>query len=160
MDPYARGMLRQGPIPQAVQGLLEYLVGALFIAAPFLFDFTGEGVATAASIVLGIAFLVVAATSQAPTGLVKQIPPVVHVLVDVVLAALLIAAPFVLGFSAETTPRNLFLIGGVLWLLVTIASRYGHRDTTAATSAGGRSRNAGPPPSTGPGTPPAGGPVR
>lgn len=117
-------MLRQGPIPPVVQGALEYLVGAFFIAAPFLFGFSDEGMATAAAIVLGIAFLVVAATSQSPTGLVRQIPPVVHVLIDVVLAALLIAAPFVLGFSGVATPRNLFLVTGVVWLLVTIASRY------------------------------------
>jgi hypothetical protein len=118
-------MLREGPIPPALQGLLEYLAGFLFIAAPFLLDFTDSGVATAASIVFGIAFLVLAATSQGPAGLVKQLSPPVHALLDAVLAILLIAAPFVLGFSAEPTPRNLFLIAGVVWLLVTIGSRYG-----------------------------------
>ncbi|MPQ98988.1 hypothetical protein GB931_13860 [Modestobacter sp. I12A-02628] len=133
-------MLREGPIPQAVHGLLEYLVGALFVAAPFLFAFTDEGMATAASIVLGIAFLVVAATSAGPTGLVKQLPPVVQALLDVILAGLLVAAPFVLGFSGVATPRNLFLVSGVLWLLITIASRYGHREppaTDTATVTGG-----------------------
>jgi hypothetical protein len=121
-------MLREGPIPQAVQGLLEYLGGILFVAAPFLWGFTDVGVATAASIVFGIAFLVLAATSQGPTGLVKQLSPPVHALLDAVLAILLIAAPFVLGFSGVSTPRNLFLIAGVVWLLVTIGSRYGRKE--------------------------------
>jgi hypothetical protein len=120
-------MLREGPIPQAVQGLLEYLAGLLFIAAPFLFGFTDVGAATAASIVFGIGFLMLAATSQGPTGLVKQLSPPVHALLDAVLAILLIAAPFVLGFSDVPTPRNLFLVTGVVWLLVTIGSRYGRR---------------------------------
>jgi hypothetical protein len=120
-------MLRQGPIPQAVQGLLEYLAGFLFIAAPFLFDYTSAGVATAASIVVGILFLVLAAMSSGPTGLAKQLAPAVHALLDAVLAIVLIAAPFVLGFSSDVTPRNLFLIAGVIWLLVTIGSRYGSR---------------------------------
>ncbi|MCU1604735.1 MAG: hypothetical protein JWP46_1200 [Modestobacter sp.] len=120
-------MLREGPIPQAVQGLFEYLGGVLFIAAPFLFGFTDVGAATAASIVFGIGFLVLAATSQGPTGLVKQLSPPVHALLDAVLAILLIAAPFVLGFSDVPTPRNLFLVTGVVWLLVTIGSRYGRR---------------------------------
>jgi len=130
-------MLRQGPVPAVVQGVLEYLVGAFFVAAPFLFAFSDEGMATAAAIVLGIAFLVVAATSQGPTGLVRQIPPVVHVLIDVALAALLIAAPFVLGFSAVATPRNLFLVIGVVWLLVTIASRYAADSPAAAPRSSG-----------------------
>jgi hypothetical protein len=117
-------MLREGPIPQAVQGLLEYLAGFLFIAAPFLFGFTGNGAATAAAIVFGLVFLVLAATSQGPTGLAKQLSPPAHALLDAVVAVLLIAAPFVLGFSSEATPRNLFIIAGVVWLLVTIGSRY------------------------------------
>jgi len=120
-------MLREGPIPQAVQGLLEYLAGFLFIAAPFLFGYTDDGVATAASIVFGIAFLVLAATSSGPTGLARQLSPPAHALLDAVLAILLIAAPFVLGFSSEATPRNLFLVSGVVWLLVTIGSRYDRR---------------------------------
>ncbi|MCW2698178.1 MAG: hypothetical protein JWR62_3263 [Modestobacter sp.] len=120
-------MLREGPIPQALQGLLEYLLGFLFIAAPFLFGYTDSGVATAASIVVGLAFLVLAATSSGPTGLAKQLGPPAHALLDAVLAIVLIAAPFVLGFSGEATPRNLFLIAGVVWLLVTIGSRYDRR---------------------------------
>ena len=120
-------MLREGPIPQALQGLLEYLAGFLFVAAPFLFGYTDSGVATAASIVFGIAFLVLAATSSGPTGLAKQLSPPAHALLDAVLAILLIAAPFVLGFSGEPTPRNLFLVAGVVWLLVTIGSRYDRR---------------------------------
>ena len=132
-------MLREGPIPQAVQGLLEYLAGIVFVAAPFVLDFTGNGVATATSIVVGIVFLVLAATSQGPTGLVKQVSPPVHALLDAALAILLVAAPFVLGFSGQATPRNLFLVAGVLWLLITIGSRYDRR----------------PRPAAGPGNPPA-----
>jgi hypothetical protein len=129
-------MLREGPIPQAVQGLLEYLAGILFVAAPFFLHFTDEGVATAAAIVVGILFLVLAATSQGPTGLVKQLSPPVHALLDALLAILLVAAPFVLGFSGVPTPRNLFLVAGVVWLLVTIGSRYGRKERPAVAPAG------------------------
>jgi hypothetical protein len=64
-----------------------------------------------------------------------------------VVAVLLIAAPFVLGFSGEATPRNLFLVTGVLWLLVTIGSRYDRRPAAGSpsgTPAGGTSAPAGP----------------
>jgi hypothetical protein len=133
-------MLREGPIPQALQGLLEYLAGFLFIAAPFLLGFTGSGVATAASIVVGLVFLVLAATSSGPTGLAKQLSPPAHALLDAVLSVLLIAAPFVLGFSGEATPRNLFLVTGVVWLLVTIGSRYDRPAAAGPAPAGGDPR--------------------
>jgi hypothetical protein len=129
-------MLREGPIPQALQGLLEYLAGFLFVAAPFLLGFTDSGVATAASIVFGLVFLVLAATSSGPTGLAKQLSPPAHALLDAVVAILLIAAPFVLGFSGETTPRNLFLVSGVVWLLVTIGSRYDRRPAAGTSPRG------------------------
>lgn len=133
-------MLREGPIPQALQGLLEYLAGFLFIAAPFLLGFTDSGVATAASIVFGLVFLVLAATSSGPTGLAKQLSPPAHALLDAVLSVLLIAAPFVLGFSGEAVPRNLFLVTGVVWLLVTIGSRYDRPVAAGPAPAGGDPR--------------------
>jgi hypothetical protein len=142
-------MLREGPIPQALQGLLEYLAGFLFVAAPFLLGFTDSGVATAASIVFGLAFLVLAATSSGPTGLAKQLSPPAHALLDAVVAILLIAAPFVLGFSGEATPRNLFLVAGVVWLLVTIGSRYDRRPAAGASAPGTPARGTTEP---GPGT--------
>ena len=149
-------MLREGPIPQALQGLLEYLAGFLFVAAPFLLGFTDSGVATAASIVFGLVFLVLAATSSGPTGLAKQLSPPAHALLDAVVAILLIASPFVLGFSGEATPRNLFLVAGVVWLLVTIGSRYDRRPA-AGTSAPDGTRALDAPP-TGGHRPAGGGP--
>ena len=55
-------MLREGPIPRFVHGAIEYLAAALLIAAPFLFSFTDVGAATAASIVVGVIVLFLAAT--------------------------------------------------------------------------------------------------
>ena len=144
-------MLREGPIPQALQGLLEYLAGFLFVAAPFLLGFTDSGVATAASIVFGLVFLVLAATSSGPTGLAKQLSPPAHALLDAVVAILLIAVPFVLGFSGEATPRNLFLVAGVVWLLVTIGSRYDRRPAAGTSAPGTPVRGTTTPPR--PGTP-------
>jgi phosphatidylserine synthase len=116
-------MLRQGPVPPLVHGLIEYAAAALFIVAPFLFDFE-ETSATAASIVVGLALLAFTAVSNLPTGLVKSIPVAVHVTADIVLAVLLVALPFVLGFRDEAAPTTLFIATGVLHLLVTIATRF------------------------------------
>ena len=117
-------MLREGPVPRTVHGGIEYLLGVVFLAGPILFDFDSD-VATGVSVAIGILVLVNAAiTAGMPTSLVKQLPITAHVTVDLVLAVFLIVAPFVLGFSGETAPRNFYMILGVLMLLLTIGTRF------------------------------------
>ena len=101
----------------------------LFIVAPFVFGFE-ETSATAASIVVGLVLLAFTAVSDLPTGLVRNVSVGVHVTADIVLAVLLVALPFVLGFRDETAPTALFITVGVLHLLVTIATRFRSRDET------------------------------
>lgn len=110
-----------------MHGVIEYVVGVLFIVAPFLFSFD-ETSATAASIVVGLVLLAFTSLSELPTGLVRSISVGVHVTADIVLAVLLVALPFVLGFRDETAPTALFIIIGVLHLLVTIATRFRSAD--------------------------------
>lgn len=110
-----------------MHGLIEYVAGALFIAAPFLFAFE-SGTATAVAIVTGIVIIVVAAISAGPTSLVNSVPLAVHIVLDYVVAGLLVAAPFLFGFSGEGAPTAFFIVLGVLHLLVTIATRFGPRD--------------------------------
>ena len=116
-------MLRQGVIPAFIHGVVEYGLGALFIAAPFLFGFDSRA-ATAASIVVGVLLLVVAASSQTTTALAKLIPAGIHVLFDVVLAGFLIAAPFLFGFSDERNATAFFIVTGVAFLLLAIGTRF------------------------------------
>lgn len=116
-------MLRQGPIPRFVHGAIEYVAGVLLIAAPFLLGFEA-GAAVALSIVAGVVVIVVAASTEGPTSLVNSIPIPAHLLLDFALAAVLIAAPFLFGFSDETAPTAFFLVLGVLHLLVTIGTRF------------------------------------
>jgi hypothetical protein len=128
-------MLRQGPVPAAVHGLVEYVVGVLFIAAPFLFDFDASA-AKATSIVVGLLVLVMAATTEGPTGLIKELPVAAHAVVDYALAAGLVAAPFLFRFSDDTPATGFFITLGVLHLLLSIATRFVRTDV-AADPAGG-----------------------
>ena len=116
-------MLRDGPIPRFVHGLIEYLAGILAIAAPFLFSFESDG-ATWISVAMGVIVIVIAASTAGPTGLVSQIPLAVHVTLDYVLALALIAVPFVASFSDETAPTVFFIALGVAHLLITIGTRF------------------------------------
>jgi len=120
-------MLRDGPIPLFVHGMIEYVAAAALLAAPFVLSFDA-GAATAVSLIAGVFVLVVASCSDGPTSLVDQIPVPVHFTLDWLLAIALIASPFVAGFSDETEP-TVFLLGlGVLGLLVTIGTRYRPRE--------------------------------
>jgi hypothetical protein len=127
-------VISDGPIPRFVHGLLEYVAAAALIAAPFLLDFD-SGAATAVSIVLGVAVLFVAASTDGTTSLIDQIPLAVHVVIDYLLVAILIAAPFLFGFSDETEPTAFFIGLGVVHLLVTIGTRFRREGRPEATAA-------------------------
>lgn len=116
-------MMREGPIPLFVHGVIEYAAGVLFIAAPFLLGFD-SGSAKAVSIIVGVAVLVVAASTDGPTSMVNQIPRAAHVVLDYALAVLLIAMPFLVGFSGEAAPTFFFILLGVAHLLITIGTRF------------------------------------
>ncbi|MFL5886393.1 MAG: hypothetical protein ACJ77M_15075 [Thermoleophilaceae bacterium] len=119
-------MLRQGPIPRFAHSIAEYLGGVFLVISSFLFDF-GNG-ATAVSIVGGIVLIFLAAVSDAPLGLIPQIPGGAHIVFDYLLAALFIAAPFIFGFSDEGAPTAVFIAGGVVYLLLAVGTRYLKQD--------------------------------
>ena len=99
-------MLRSGPIAFFVHGLLEYVAAVACFAAPFVFDFDSDAARTW-SFVAGAAFITVALTSDGPRKLVERLPIVVHVVLDFVLAAALIASPWLLGFDGENSQMRL-----------------------------------------------------
>ena len=118
-------MLRQGPIPRAVHGILDYGYAALLIAAPFLLGFTDEGGATAVSIIAGLVVLLAAASTKCfPTSVIKSLPVAGHLTLDFALVGVLIASPFLFGFSDESTPTAFFIVAAVVALLVTLATRW------------------------------------
>ena len=116
-------MLRHGPIPTFVHGILGYAFAVVLIAAPFVLDFDASA-ATAVSLVAGIAMLVVEAASEMPTGLARVVPVGIHVVLDFVVSAVLIASPFLFGFRDDTQAVALFLVLGVVGVLVTIGTRF------------------------------------
>lgn len=123
-------MLRDGPFPAFLHGLIEYVVGALFIALPLLLDYE-SGAATAASILIGVGLITVAATTDWGFSLVNKIPKPAHLVLDYGVAALLIASPFIFGFSDESAPTAIFVASGVLHVLLTIGTRFIKDDTTS-----------------------------
>jgi hypothetical protein len=121
-------MVKQGPIPAFLHSMIEYIAGAALIAAPLLLDYD-SGAATAASIILGVVVLFLVATTTSTMSLINQVPLSMHIVFDYVIAAVLIASPFLFGFSGESTPTAIFIAAGVVWLLLSIGTRYREEDT-------------------------------
>ncbi len=119
----ANPLINDGPVPFVAHGAIEYVAGVAFIAAPLLLDYE-SGAAVAASVVVGIVILLVAATTDGPTSLVNALTISVHVVLDYVLALFLIATPFLFGFVGETAPTVFFIALGVVHLLLTIGTRF------------------------------------
>src|SRR3954452_18650928 len=116
-------MVKQGPIPAFVHGLYEYLAGLALVVAPLAIGYD-HGAATAVSIILGVLLIFLAATTSSSTSLVNQVSLPAHIILDYVLVAVLIASPFLFGFSGESAPTAVFIGGGVLHLLISIGTRY------------------------------------
>jgi len=74
--------------------------------------------------VVGVTMLVIEASSDLRTGLAKVIPATLHATLDLIVAAVLIGAPFLFAFSDEGTPTAVFIVSGVLGILIAIATRY------------------------------------
>ena|SRR5436305_654532 len=121
-------MLRQGPLPRFVHSVIEYLGGVFFVVAPFIFNY--DGGPTAVSIVAGVLLIFLASVSEAPLGLIPQVPAGAHIVFDYAISVLLIAAPFIFAFSDQGAPTAVFIAGGVVYLLVAVATRYLHEGET------------------------------
>jgi hypothetical protein len=116
-------MVKQGPIPAFVHSLVEYLAGVALIAAPLLLGYD-HGAAKAASIILGVLVLFLVATTTSTMSLINQVPLSMHIVFDYVITAVLIASPFLFGFSGESTPTIVFIGGGVVWLMLSVGTQY------------------------------------
>jgi len=129
-------MFKEGPLPASLHGIIEYIAGAVLIAAPLLIGFDADA-AVAVGIVSGVLVLILTASSALPTGLIRTIPVQVHVVLDYLLALALIASPFLFGFTDDGTATPFFIAFGVVHLLVTIATRFvrGDRATRGAARA-------------------------
>lgn len=87
-------------ISTRVHGYLDYLMGALLIFAPWLFNLP-DGAATAVPIALGAGTIVYSLITDYELGLLKVLSMKVHLGIDLMAGLLLIAAPWLFGFADQ-----------------------------------------------------------
>ena len=86
-------------IPTRVHGLLDYLVGLLLIAAPWVFNFARGGAETWVPVALGVGALVYSVFTDYELGVIKRLPMRAHLTLDLLSGLLLAASPWLFGFS-------------------------------------------------------------
>jgi hypothetical protein len=118
---------RRGSLPLFAHGLLEYGIGILAIAAPFVFSFEHNG-AVAFSVLMGAAILVLGGITDAPTGVVKNLPVASHVVLDVVVGVVLVVAPFVLGLTDDSAATAFLVVIGLVFLALAFVTHYRVRE--------------------------------
>lgn len=87
------------PMDTRTHGIMDYVVGALLIAAPFVLGFAAGGAETWVPVILGAGMIVGALMTNYELGLVKLIPMPVHLAFDVAAGLFLAASPWLFGFA-------------------------------------------------------------
>ena len=127
-------------IPTKFHAPLDYIVGVVLIAGPWIFRYSDSSAATAISIVLGSGLIAYSLFTNYELGLWKVAPMAVHNLIDIVAGALLAAAPWLFGFADEGANFWVpFVVIGVaaifLGLTTKQAGGYSYRKTSTPTTA-------------------------
>lgn len=131
-------------IPTRFHAPLDYIVGAVLIAAPWIFQFSEHGAATVISIVLGIGLIAYSLFTNYELGVWKVAPMAVHNLIDIVAGALLAVSPWIFGFADEGTNVWVpFVVIGVAAIFLGLTTkqlggyRYGKRSVDGPTTVAG-----------------------
>lgn len=83
-----------------VHGIIDYVVGALLIVAPWLFGFAAGGAETVVPIIIGAAVILYSLFTDYEWGAVRKINMRTHLGFDIGGGVILAISPWLFGFSA------------------------------------------------------------
>ena len=96
-------------ISTKTHGYLDYLMGALLIAAPWIFDFDRGGAETYVPVILGVGALLYSLVTDYELGATPQISMRTHLMLDMASGVLLALSPWIFGFSDYVWAPHLIL---------------------------------------------------
>ncbi len=105
-----------------VHGIIDFGVVIAFLAAPSLFQLSETPAKL--SYVLAFVHLGLVLVTAYPYGILKKVPFTVHGSIELLVSVLLVALPWVLGFSGEETARNFYVGFGVAVFLTWLLTDY------------------------------------
>ena len=127
-------------IPTKLHAPLDYIVGAVLIAGPWIFQYSDSGAATAISVVLGIGLIAYSLVTNYELGVWKVAPMAVHNLIDIVAGALLAVSPWLFGYADDGANVWVpFVVIGVAAIFLGLTTKqqggYSYRKSSTPTTA-------------------------
>lgn len=120
-------------ISTRTHGVIDYLMGALLIVAPYILGFADGTAAQWIPQIIGVALIGAALLTDYEYGVMRMIPMPVHLFLDVAAGALLAISPWLFGFADRIFWPHLIL--GLLEVGAGLMTRTAP-DTVPATTAG------------------------
>ncbi len=108
-------------LPTRVHGMADYLLGALLILAPWLFDFADGGAETWVPVILGAGVILYSLFTDYELGLVRRIPMATHLWLDLAGGVILAVSPWVFQFADDVWLPHLIL--GILEIGAALTTR-------------------------------------
>jgi hypothetical protein len=109
------------PLPTRLHGVVDYVVGAFLIVAPWLLGFARGGAETVVPVLVGAATLGYSACTDYEPGVARLIPMRVHLALDLGGGALLALSPWLFRFDSAVWLPHLCL--GLLGIGLAMGTR-------------------------------------
>jgi hypothetical protein len=90
-------------------GILDYLMGLILIASPWLFDFARNGAETWVPVVLGVGIIIYSLFTDYELGAYRTLSMKNHLLLDLVGGVILAASPWLFDFDEYVYLPHLIL---------------------------------------------------
>lgn len=86
-------------IPTKVHGILDYMMGLLLIASPWIFNFHRGGAETYVPVILGAGVILYSILTDYEMGAAKKITMPAHLTMDLLGGIFLAVSPWLFGFA-------------------------------------------------------------
>jgi hypothetical protein len=123
------------PLPHAI---LDYAWAGTMMAAPWLFGFRKNKVATINSVASGAAILGLSLMTRYPLGAARLIPFPVHGAIETAAGVANSAAPWLMGFSRNDRARWTHVLSGLTTLAVVAMTDYRAQERSQQQISSGR----------------------
>jgi hypothetical protein len=86
-------------LPTRIHGILDYVIGVLLVAAPWLIGFAAGGAETWVPVGVGVAIVAYSAATHYEMGVLRRLSIPLHLWLDALMGVLLAISPWVLGYD-------------------------------------------------------------
>jgi len=89
-------------IPTRMHGMMDYVIGVVIVASPWIFGFADESsTAKWTFVVIGVVLLATSLMTNYELGLMKLVPMHVHLWADAIAGIVLALSPWIFGYADD-----------------------------------------------------------